>query len=236
MHRHRRGQLTLAERGTVLCELENGIWLIPANSALWIPSGLLHSTSADADSSVIYLYLEDEASQLPKTPCILRITPLVRELIHHIASVSNDYLADSSDGRIALVLLDQFSLMPTEQFFMSVPRNARLRQIAMEITRNPENRDTISQWAAKLTLSEKSLRRLVSRETGLTFGHWRQQYYLMAAINELGRGLSVDAVAAQLGYKSPSALAQMFKKSFGKAPKTYMRERDAASFLARRST
>lgn len=227
MHRHKRGQLTLTGRGSVICEIESGIWLIPPDTALWIPGGLPHRTTADADSSITYLYIKPSTIEMSDTPGTLRLTPLVRELIRHISALPNDYQADSPQGRIAAVLLEQLSLLPIEKVAVSMPRDERLRQIALEMAKNPGDTDTINQWASKLALSEKTLRRLVSRETGMTFGHWRHQLYLMIAIRELSKGHSVDAVASQLGYKSTSAFTLMFKRSLGKAPKAYMRERDA---------
>lgn len=227
MHAHMRGQLTLARRGSVVCELESGIWLIPPDSALWIPGGIMHKTSVDADSTVSYIYVDQALVEMPKAPGTLQLTPLVCELIHHMAAVPPNYPADGPDCRIASVLVEQLSFLPFERFYLLMPRNERLRQIVEEIMANPGNRNTIDQWANRLALSEKSLRRLIMRETGLTFGQWRQQFHLTAAIRELSQGRSVEAVAALLGYKSASAFTLMFKRSLGKAPKEYMRHRSA---------
>jgi AraC-like DNA-binding protein len=225
MHQHIRGQLTLASRGSVICELNKGIWLVPSDAALWIPGGMAHATFAEPDSFVTYVYIDSAVAEMPTEPGTLQMTLLVRELVQHFATIQPDYVEKSAEGRLAQVLLDQVSALPFEQLFMPLPRNERLRLIVHEISQRPDNRNTITEWADKLALSEKSLRRLVLRETGMTFGRWRQQFSLMAAIDELSKGRSVDAVATQLGYKSTSAFTLMFKRTFGKAPKAYMRGR-----------
>jgi AraC-like ligand binding domain len=42
-HAHRRAQLLLSVRGMITCEVASGLWLVPPQSALWIPPGITHS-------------------------------------------------------------------------------------------------------------------------------------------------------------------------------------------------
>jgi methylphosphotriester-DNA--protein-cysteine methyltransferase len=44
------------------------------------------------------------------------------------------------------------------------------------------------------------------KETGMTFGQWRQQARLLRALELLATGEKVIDVALALGYESPSAL------------------------------
>jgi len=62
----------------------------------------------------------------------------------------------------------------------------------------------------------------VVRETGLTFGRWRQQLHLIVAIRELSSGATVQQVSAHLGYESGAASITMFKKALGKPPAKYI--------------
>jgi len=63
------------------------------------------------------------------------------------------------------------------------------------------------------------------RETGLTFGKWRQQLHLIIALQELASGVSVQNVAAKLGYESVNAFITMFSKAMGSTPAHYFAER-----------
>ena len=76
----------------------------------------------------------------------------------------------------------------------------------------------MAEWADHVALSESSLARLVAKQTGLTFGRWRQQLHLIVAIRELASGASVQRVSADLGYESVTAFITMFKKALGKPP------------------
>jgi len=70
-------------------------------------------------------------------------------------------------------------------------------------------------------VSERTLARLVVRETGLPFGRWRQQLHLIVALRQLSAGASVQHVAGSLGYESVTAFITMFKKAVGEPPAQY---------------
>ena len=55
----------------------------------------------------------------------------------------------------------------------------------------------------------------------MSFGAWRQQACLLAALPRLTAGQPVTQVALDLGYDSPSAFSTMFKKQFGQAPSQF---------------
>ncbi len=70
-------------------------------------------------------------------------------------------------------------------------------------------------------MSERSLARLVQKETGLSFGRWRQQLHLLVALRLLAGGATVQQVSGDLGYESVSAFITMFKKALGMPPARY---------------
>jgi len=78
------------------------------------------------------------------------------------------------------------------------------------------------EWARRVAMSERSLSRLILRETGMTFGRWRQQFQIMFALERLADGESVKTVTFDLGYESTSAFIAMFKKALGMSPGKYL--------------
>ena len=77
--------------------------------------------------------------------------------------------------------------------------------------------------ARTLGVAEKTLHRLFQRETGMTFGRWRQQARLFLALEQLAHGEKIVNVALDHGYASQSAFAAMFKRHFGVAPSAFYR-------------
>lgn len=60
-----------------------------------------------------------------------------------------------------------------------------------QLVSHPDNRSTLSVRAKRPALSERSLAQVMLRKTGLTFGRWCQQLYLIIALQELASNASV---------------------------------------------
>jgi len=234
MHMHRKGQLILALHGAVTCIAANEIWIVPPNCGVWIPGGLPHSARATANARLIYLFVEPGAAKLPDTSCTLSISPMIREMVERLSEESSDYHADSHAARIARVLLDELASMPHERFNLPISAHPKIQAIADALTALPSDRSTLSDWAKRVAMSDKSLARLVIRETGLSFGRWRQQLHLIVALRELAAGETVQNVAAGLGYESVNAFITMFKKAMGSTPAQYFAQRNVPTSSDRR--
>jgi AraC-like DNA-binding protein len=224
VHQHRQGQLVVALKGGVTCEVPNSIWMVPPRCAVWIPGQMPHSVRATVNARICYLLIQPDAAQLPSHCCTLAISPLVRELILHMADQPSEYGPDSPTGRKALVLLEELAQMPVEHLHLPTSNEPRVRKIAKMLTDDPADRRTLGEWGKLVAMSERSLARLVQQETGLTFGRWRQQLHLIVAMRQLAAGQTVQRVAEQLGYDSVTAFITMFKKSVGKPPARYFAE------------
>lgn len=223
-HQHRQGQLVLALRGGVTCEVPHSIWMAPPLCAVWIPGQMPHSIRATANARICYLFVQPDAAALPKQCCTLGISALVRELILDLADQHPVYDADSATGRKAVVLLEELVQMPVERLHLPTSSDARLRKIAKMLTSHPSDRRPLQEWGKQVAMSERSLARLIQQETGLTFGRWRQQLHLIIAMRQLAAGQSVQRVAEELGYGSVTAFITMFKKVIGKPPARYFTE------------
>lgn len=228
VHCHRQGQLVLALKGGVVCEVDDALWMVPPHCAVWVPGGQMHSIRATANARLCYLFVQPDAAALPAACCTLAISPLVRELILSLADEPADYGPDSATGRKAVVLLEELAGMPEETLHLPLPREPRLRRIARLLSEQPHDRRTLAEWGRAAAMSERTLARLVQKETGLTFGRWRQQIHLIEALRRLAAGDSVQRVAEALGYDSVTAFITMFKKALGKPPARYFHERERA--------
>lgn len=82
-------------------------------------------------------------------------------------------------------------------------------------------------WARRAGLSERTLARMIARQTGMTFGRWRQQLNIMLALQWLANGATIQRVAIDLGYESAGSFVTMFRKALGTSPGRYMAERQA---------
>jgi AraC-like DNA-binding protein/quercetin dioxygenase-like cupin family protein len=225
VHSHRKGQLVLALRGGVTCDVPGMRWMVPPNSGVWIPSGLLHSNRATANAMIYFLLVEPNSAPLPEQCCTLSISPMIREMILHLATLPQDYPSNSHCARLVRVLLDELASRPVENLSLPVSTNPKLQLIVDTLTNTPADRTSLPQWADRVAMSERSLSRLIERETGLSFGRWRQQIHILIALRELSSGAMVHQVSATLGYDSTTAFITMFKKALGKSPAKYFQDR-----------
>jgi len=225
-HVHRQAQLILTTRGLVTCDVAKGLWLVPPHCALWIPGGMKHSVRAVGGVELYILFVDpDLANELPAECCTVGMTPLRRELVIEVSRLPPLYDCDGPTGRLIQTMLDQLATAPVERLHLPLPTDSRLRRIADALTADPSNRATIGEWARLVAMSERTLFRLILKETGMSFGRWRQQFQIMLALERLTEGDAVQAVAFDLGYESASAFITMFKKVLGEPPGKYLAAR-----------
>lgn len=229
VHSHRKGQLIIVLYGAVRCRAENNLWIVPPRCAVWIPGGIAHSVTATWNARLNYLFIEPGAAALPDSCCALALSPLIHELVGRFTREGAYYAADSHAGRLTRVTLDELATMPAQRLNLPVSAHPKIRAMADRLVSHPDDRSTLPVWAKRLALSERSLARLMQRETGLTFGRWRQQLHLIIALQELASGVSVQNVAAKLGYESVNAFITLFKKTMGTTPAHYFAERQTGT-------
>lgn len=222
-HVHHQAQLMLSLRGLISCEVENGLWLVPSQHALWVPPGIIHSVHCVGKVELTCLYLDAGLTTfMPALVRTLSVSPLLRELILAVGRLPSDYDEAGPAAPLIQTMLHELDTAPIEQRHIPLPDDLRLRKIADAWIEDPADRATVGMWANRVGMSERSLSRLVRQEMGMSFGQWHQQFQLMLALEKLTRGVAVQIVATDLGYESPSAFIAMFRKALGESPSRYL--------------
>jgi AraC-like DNA-binding protein len=225
-HRHKKGQMLLVQRGALSCEVEGGLWIVPPRSAIWIPGSALHAIKATGALEGYNAFVDDAVDKdLPKVCCAVSVTPLLRELMARAAHLPYLYDEGGANTRLVAVLLDELAAAQVEDLHLPMPTDPRLRRIVDEMIAAPANRGTLEIWARRAGMSERTLLRLISRETGMSFGRWRQQLGVVLAVKWLAGGASIQQVTSDLGYESVPSFVTMFRKALGTSPGRYMAER-----------
>ncbi len=221
-HYHRKGQLILALKGAITCEVEHARWMVPPHHAMWLPGRVSHSNHATPNAQLCFLFIEPWSVVMPEHCCTLKISPLVRELIMVLAARTPAQRRQPATQRLVQVLFDELPDQPQMQLQLPVSAHPKIRQMVDHMEASPAERQTLAQWAQVFAMSERNLARLVVRETGLSFRRWRHQMQLILALQRLISGQSVQQVAQRLGYDSTTAFITMFKKGLGQTPGRYL--------------
>lgn len=229
-HRHRKAQLIYSARGILNCEIEDGVWIVPPQCAIWIPGDLPHSARGTGETECYCLFVEpDAAPDLPKTCCTISVSPLLRELLLKAAGIPELYALGGREDRLIATLLDELVTAPVEDLHLPMPRDPRLRSLAEMMLIDPTDKTSKADWATRIGMSERSMSRLLLHEIGMSFGRWRRQLHVILALQRLTKGDSVQTVALELGYENASGFVTMFRKAMGKPPARYLSDRESGA-------
>ena len=224
-HAHGKHQLIYAVRGVMVVKTDDGQWVVPPTRAIWMLSGMTHEIRCVGEVHMRSMLVRPDAdpSLLTVTQAV-DISPLLRELIRAAVEVMHPYASNSRDGRLMRLILDELRALPVLPLHLQMPADQRLTQICERLQNQLDDASTLADWAERLGIDVKTIQRLFTKETGLTFGQWRQQARLLHALELLATGQKVIDVALALGYESPSAFATMFRKHFGQTPSQFFAE------------
>lgn len=220
VHAHPRAQLLYCVTGVTEVSTARATWVVPPQRAVWLPAGMLHDMHCRSAASMRTIYLQKEAvpAGFPGDPAIVRISPLLRELILRAIEMPMLYDESGRDGMIADLLLMEFEWDTASQLQMQHPQDKRLIRVFTELLSNPSNDRTLDDWADYLNVSSRTLARIIKHETGTTFVLWRQQLRILSALPRLALGEPVINVALDVGYETPSAFSAMFRRLTGTTP------------------
>lgn len=221
-HSHPRAQLVSASTGVMTIHTPHGVWIVPPDRALWIPPDIDHRIEMSGSVAMRTLYVEpDAATGLPDVCSVVAVSGLLRELILRVVEMPLLYDERGAGGRIAALIFDELRTLPSLPLHLPSPRDSRLRRLCAAVQQRPADGRALAAWGREVGASARTLARLFRDETGLTFGRWRAQARLLAALTRLGAGEKVTTIALDLGYDSPSAFSALFRRHFGVPPSRY---------------
>jgi AraC-like DNA-binding protein/mannose-6-phosphate isomerase-like protein (cupin superfamily) len=222
-HVHREAQLVYAARGTMQVTTPKGRWLVPPDRAVWVPARLEHSIDVLADIEMRTLYFElawlrrEQPSESLKSEFVVRVSPLLHQAILALFDGRNKAERTQLLTRLAILELHHAEDSTT---FIPLPHEPRCRRAADIVLGDPTAAHEIETLAEKVGTSARTLSRLFSSETQLSFKSWCHRARIAAAIGRLSTetDVSVKQLASDLGYASVPAFSHAFRQVTGKTP------------------
>ncbi len=223
-HSHPRGQLLYAIEGVMIVRSAEGSWVVPPSRALWLAASLEHDVRMSGEVKIRTVFIDATAIRhLPARSCVIEVSPLLRELVVAAVHVPRDYEEGSRDDRLMRLVADEVRVSDILPVHLPMPADARIKLICEAVSEDPSDSSTVGQWAERLGVTAKTIHRLFSKETGMSFGRWREQARLLFALRRLASGERVIDIAFDCGYASQSAFTAMFRRHFGKPPSEFYR-------------
>lgn len=223
-HSHPRGQLLYAIKGVMIVHSDAGSWVVPPSRALWMVAGLRHNVIMSGDVEMRTAYIDAAAAPgVPAQTCVISVTPLLRELLVEAVHIPLDRDLCARDERLVRLLIDELGVSSAIALHLPMPADPRLKTLCQCLIEQPAGASSARAWAHTLGMGERTLHRLFSRETGMTFARWREQARLLSALRQLAEGRKGIEVALNCGYASQSAFSAMFRRHFGVSPSSFYR-------------
>lgn len=218
-HEHPRAQLMYASSGVIKVRTSGGIWTVPPSQAVWIPSWTPHNADIIGRSLLKNLFFDPSVlSVLPQKCFVMRVSPLLRELIDRFCQ-TEDSLRQKN---IASVIIDEIACAAEEPLSLPTSDHPYVAEVIERLIAEPHSRKTIDEWAKTANTSPRNFVRVFQKETGMPFGIWRTKLKILCSIERLQNGCSVTETALDLGYQSISSFIESFRKETGLSPLKYL--------------
>jgi AraC-like DNA-binding protein len=222
-HMHREAQLVYAARGTMQVTTPKGRRLVPPDRAVWVPARLEHAIDvlANIDMRTLYFDLKwlrrERRSPSLEAEFVVRVSRLLHETILALFDGRNNSERTELLVRLAMLELHQAEDSAT---FIPLPHEPRCRRAADIVLGDPTASHEIETLAHEVGTSARTLSRLFSSETQLSFKSWCQRARIAAAIERLSTepNVPVKQLASELGYASIPAFSHAFRQVTGKTP------------------
>ena len=239
-HRHEWAQVAYSAAGVLRVTAGDHTYIVPPSRAVWIPPGVEHVVTVVEDAELRTLYLHLPAGQngpaglgregsdstddapLPWSRCrVLEVSPLLRELVGQLGTVSASAAASARERCLVALVQDELRRARPLPLGVGLPADKRLRSLCEAVLENPARHATLQGWAGEAGASVRTVARLFRQELGTTFAEWRQQVLLAKALSMAARKRPMAHIAAELGYASASAFTAMVRRSVGMPPSRF---------------
>ncbi|WP_181410932.1 helix-turn-helix domain-containing protein [Nocardioides humi] len=236
--------LLYVHTGTATIETAGTVRRLAAGEAVWVPPGIPHRTRADAGAVVLPIFpRSDELPEALTTTRTITVPPtwarwLVQRHVDdcHLAHDVQDALPDTG------TLLGMIARAPssdderwTGAEALRLPVSHAALSTARTLLRDPGTPMSLTSFAARESVSVKTLQRQFHRETGLAFADWRSRARVVAAARHLAAGRTVGWTGRHVGYATPAGFTKAFRRLVGLTPRAYAgraRERSSATRTA----
>jgi AraC-like DNA-binding protein len=221
-HYHDMHQLVYAFESAIEVETADGRHLIPRQLVAWIPAGVAHCISFRLVRSGSVFFTPGLVNQPGDRVRILLVSPLMREMIRESMRWPLEGAEDGLRGdffRAMAGLCSEWIQQEADLFLPSCTDPRLKRAMAYTADHMDAKLVEVCQHAG---ISDRSLRRLLKAETGLSWEAYRQKSLLLRAVALLGEtDRAISDVAASCGFDSQSAFSRLFRHVLGESPRDY---------------
>ncbi|HUC25443.1 MAG TPA: helix-turn-helix transcriptional regulator [Streptosporangiaceae bacterium] len=231
-HFHDVHEIEYACRGMVEVRTAVGHYLLPPHQAAWIPAGLHHQTTLNADAQTLAVLFEPRLVPVAGDRVrIIAVSALLREMMRYSARwpISRSESAVEADSFFQALGYVVAEALDDERPLHLPVSNDPIVAAATDFTLAHLDYVKFSDVTRAIGVSDRTLRRIFSARLGMS---WRS--YLirarvlrsMALLTQADR--SVLEVSLAVGFDDVGAFARSFARHCGETPSAYRRRLSGA--------
>jgi AraC-like DNA-binding protein len=226
-HRHAYHQVEYALEGVAEVTTPHGRYLLPPQQAIWIPAGLPHATTLRGVRSVAAFFVPESSERRADRALVLGTPALLREMLLHalrwpIERRLSDPFADAYFDVLARIVDE--ALDDERPLCLPAATDPLLRDALAYVDEHLATA-TLAGACRAASTSERTLRRRLSAELGMTWAAYLLRARVLRALALLSAGdRAVIEVGNAVGFTSPSAFTRAFRRVCGETPSAF-RER-----------
>ncbi|REC45313.1 helix-turn-helix domain-containing protein [Chryseobacterium pennipullorum] len=216
LHHHNKGQLVYVESGFQYITIEERIYLLPQNHAVWIPPNAIHKTNSHSEKIKLMIMFADcdKKDAFYNDVNVFSVPPVLREMIKYAERWSKLMTKDPDETVFLKALFNELPhfVKLSLKLHLCLPKDKRLDKAIEYIHHHYRNEIKIDDLGGTASLSARTLERIFKKETGLTISKYQQMLRIIKSLELLSSDtLTVSEIAYEVGYRS----VQAYTRSFG---------------------
>ena len=220
-HAHCSDQLIYAVRGLMEVSASRKLWLIPPHLAIWIPARTLHAIRMPNRASMRTLYFREGLVRRSPTCIVLHVSSLLRELVLEAVRLRELRASDALHRSLRDLIAAQLRSAPEVPISVRLPTDQRALRFSQNFISTLDNSTLLTEACRLAGVGIRTMERIFQKEVGMSLESWRRQVRLMKAVELLVEGCPVKKVAAEVGYRQPSAFIELFRDTLGVTPRVW---------------
>jgi AraC-like DNA-binding protein len=228
LHQHKKGQLVYVESGFQYITIEEKIYLLPQNHAVWIPSNAVHKTNSHSEKIKLMIMFADidSTDSFYHEVNVFSVPPVLKEMIKYAEKWSKNKAKDKDE---ALFLKALFNELPhfvahSLKLHISLPKDKRLIRAIDYLHHSYSKEIKIEDLSDIAMLSLRTLERIFKKETGLTLSKYQQILRIIKSLELLSSDhLTISEAAYEVGYKSVQAYTRSFQSVMHFRPSDFVK-------------
>lgn len=202
--------------GTESVEVDGRERVVSVGSGVWVPAGTPHAVTRSAASAMAAVHI-DVAAWEGRFAEVREVAmrPALRELLRYLMPAPLPQAQRLRAQRVCLELLAEEARPELE---LVVPQDERISAIVHALITDPADQRSLEEWAWAVSTSSRTVARAFRSSTGMSFHQWRTHVRITRAVELLGEGMAVGAVARRVGYATIGAFSNAFHRVAGRRP------------------